>query len=175
MAAPKIPYPPSPTEVPDDLTDYPASYKSKQNLLLIGLFIFLLFYFGLIALCVLLGTYCFFTLNHLFPLKVIGIVGCGITFIFLVKGFFKRHPDEKELRLEITEDEQPVLFGFIHQLCEELDAPEPNRVFVSTDVNAAVMPRSSLINLINEPKKDLLIGLGLVNCVNLSEFKSVMA
>lgn len=58
MAAPKIPYPPSPTDVPEDLTDYPASYKSKQKLLLVGLFIFLLFYFGLIALCVLLGGYC---------------------------------------------------------------------------------------------------------------------
>lgn len=175
MAAVKIPYPPSPDDVPDDLTDYPPSYKSKQNLLLIGLFIFLMFYFGLIALTVLLGTYCAVTLSHFFPAKVFGIFCCGITFLFLVKGFFKRHPDEKELRLEITEDEQPILFGFIHQLCDELDAPEPNRVFVSTDVNAAVMPRSSLINLFKEPKKDLLIGLGLVNCVNLSEFKSVMA
>ncbi len=81
----------------------------------------------------------------------------------------------KEMHIEITEEEQPVLFGFIHQLCEELGAPEPNKVYVSPDVNAAVMPRTSLVNLFVEPKKDLLIGMGLVNCVNLSEFKAVLA
>ena len=63
MPAPKIPYPPSPTDVPDDLTDFPPSYKSQQNLLLVGLFVFLLFYFGLIALCALLGAYCAVTLG----------------------------------------------------------------------------------------------------------------
>jgi Zn-dependent protease with chaperone function len=175
MASPKVPYPPSPTDVPEDLTGFPPSYRSKQNLLLLGLFVFLNFYFGLIALTVLLGTYCAFTL-HSWPLvKAFGIGACGLTFLFLVKGFFKRSPEEKELRIEVTEEEQPVLFEFIHQLCDELDAPEPNRVFVSLDVNAAVIPRAGLINLIKEPKKDLLIGLGLVNCINLSEFKSVMA
>ena len=39
-------------------------------------------------------------------------------------------------------------------------------MFVSPDVNAAVHAADvSLINLFVEPKKDLLIGLGLVNCV----------
>src|SRR5689334_13446684 len=131
----KLPYPPSPTDVPDDLADFPASYRSQQSLLLAGLFMFLLFYFLLIALCVLLGTWCVVTLRDLLPLKVILLVGCGLTFLFLVKGFFKRRPVEKELHIEITEDEQPVLFAFIHKLCDELDAPLPNRVFVSTDVN----------------------------------------
>jgi Zn-dependent protease with chaperone function len=175
MPAPKVPYPPSPTDVPDDLTDYPPSYRSQQNLLLAGLFIFLLFYFGLIALCLLVITFCVVTMNHYAPVKVAGIALFGFGLLFLVKGFFKRRPVEKEMQLEITEDEQPVLFGFIHLLCDELDAPEPNRVFVSPDVNAAVILRSSLVNLFVEPRKDLLIGLGLVNCTNLSEFKSVLA
>src|SRR5262249_1970873 len=99
----------------------------------------------------------------------------GAFFLFLVKGFSKRHPQVKELHIEVTEKQQPILFEFIRKLIGELDAPEPNRVFVSLDVNAAVMPRTSLINLFKEPKKDLLIGLGLVNMLNLSEFKSVMA
>ena len=53
--------------------------------------------------------------------------------------------------------------------------PEPNKVFVAPDVNAACISRTSLINLFVEPKRDLLIGLGLVNCTNLSEFKAVLA
>src|SRR5262249_59583588 len=42
----KLPYPPSPENVPEELTEYPATYRSQQNLLLAGLFIFLLFYLG---------------------------------------------------------------------------------------------------------------------------------
>jgi hypothetical protein len=43
-------------------------------------------------------------------------------------------------------------------------------------VNAAVFSRHhTLLSLVVPPRKDLLIGLGLVNVVNLSEFKAVLA
>jgi Zn-dependent protease with chaperone function len=171
----KVPYPPSPTDVPPDLTDFPETYIRQQNLLLAGLFVFLILYIGAIILFAMVGLWCALTLEDLFVVKLLGMILCGTFFLYLVKGFFKRHPIDKEMHIEITEEEQPVLFEFIHRICEELGAPEPNRVFVSPDVNAAVIPRTSLINLFVEPKKDLLIGLGLVNCINLSEFKSVMA
>ncbi|MBX9581894.1 MAG: M48 family metalloprotease [Gemmataceae bacterium] len=178
MAAPAtIPYPPSPdpADLPEGLTDYPPSYKAQQNLLLAGLWVFLLFYLGLVLLTALVGVYCVVTVGHLPAVKFVGMALSGLFFLFLVKGFFKRHPEDKTLHVEVTEEDQPVLFDFIHKLCDELGAPEPNRVFVSPDVNAAVMPRTSLVNLFVQPKKDLLIGLGLVNSCNLSEFKSVMA
>ena len=171
----KVPYPASPPDVPDGLTDYPESYIKQQNLLLAGLFVFLIFYIGMILLFAMIGFWCVWSLHHWPILKVVGIVFSSIFFLYLVKGFFKRHPMDKEMHIEITEEEQPVLFEFIYRLCDELDAPLPNKVFVSPDVNAAVMPRASLINLFVEPKKDLLIGLGLVNCMNLTEFKSVLA
>ena len=110
-----------------------------------------------------------------FPLKVVGLVLCGFFFLYLVKGFFKSHPMNKEMHLEITARDHPLLFRFIEQLCDELEAPLPNKVFVMPEVNAAVIMRTSLVNLFVEPKKDLLIGLGLVNSVNLSEFKAVLA
>ena len=175
MARLKIPYPPSPTDVPDDLTDFPESYIRQQSLLLAGLFVFLIFYVGLVILFAMLGVWCLLTWEAYPALKLIGLVLCVTFFLYLVKGFFKSHPMNQELHIEITEDEHPVLFGFIHKLCDELGAPEPNRVYVSPDVNAAVIPRTTLANLFVEPKKDLLIGLGLVNCLNLSEFKSVLA
>ena len=171
----KVPYPANPPDVPDGLTDYADSYTRQQNLLLAGLFVFLIFYIGMVLLFAMVGFWCVWSLHHVFPLKVVGIVFSSIFFLYLVKGFFKRHAMDKEMHIEITEDEHPVLFAFIYQLCDELGAPLPNKVFVSPDVNAAVMPRTSLINLFVEPKKDLLIGLGLVNSVNLSEFKAVLA
>ena len=179
MAAPAIalPYPPSPdpADLPEGLTDYPPSYVAQQNLLLAGLFVFLAFYVGLVLLAGLAFTYCLVTVGSYWGLKVLGLVVAGLAFLFLVKGFFKRHPEDKTLHVEVAEDDQPVLFAFIRQLCDELDAPLPNRVFVSPDVNAAVIPRTTLVNLFVPPEKDLVIGLGLVNCCNLSEFKSVMA
>ncbi len=175
MAEPKIPYPPSPPDVPEGLTDYADSYTKQQNLLLAGLFVFLIFYIGAVILFGMVSVWCFLTLAKWPIVKIIGLVFSLTFFLFLVKGFFKRHPMNKDMHIELTEDEHPVLFGFIHQLCEELGAPLPNKVYVSPDVNAAVMPRTSLINLFVEPKKDLLIGMGLVNCVNLSEFKAVLA
>jgi Zn-dependent protease with chaperone function len=175
MAAPPIPYPPSPADVPDGLTDYADSYTRQQNLLLAGLFVFLIFYLGAIALFAMVGVWCVLTLHTLFVVKVVGAAVCLVFFLYLVKGFFKSHPMNKEMHIELTEDEHPDLFAFIDRLCDELDAPKPNKVFVSPDVNAAVMPRTSLVNLFVEPKKDLLIGMGLVNCVNLSEFKAVLA
>ena len=42
-------------------------------------------------------------------------------------------------------------------------------------MNAALVYDTSLLNLVVPPRKDLLIGLGLVNVVNLSEFKAVLA
>jgi Zn-dependent protease with chaperone function len=175
MPASRIPYPPSPEEVPKGLTDYSHSYIRQQNLLLAGLFVFLILYVGLVLLFGMLVVWFALSLSDFRVAKLFGLALCGTFFLFLVKGFFKRPVVDKELHIEITETEHPVLFGFIHQLCEELGSPAPNRVFVSPDVNAAVIPRTTLINLFVEPKKDLLIGLGLVNCVNLSEFKAVLA
>lgn len=171
----KVPYPASPPDVPEGLTDYADSYTRQQNLLLAGLFVFLMFYIGAILFFAMIGVWCVWSLGHYFPLKIVGIVFSGIFFLYLVKGFFKSAPMNKEMHIEITEKEHPVLFEFIYQLCDELDAPTPNKVYVSPDVNAAVMPRTNLLNLFVEPKKDLLIGLGLVNSVNLSEFKAVLA
>ena len=58
MSAPKIPYPPSPAEVPEGLTDYPDSFTRKQNQLLAGLFVFLIFYIATIILCAMVGVWC---------------------------------------------------------------------------------------------------------------------
>ena len=175
MPAPKIPYPPSPVDVPEGLTDYADSFTRKQSQLLAGLFVFLILYIAAVIFSAMVGVWCFLTFAKYPAVKIIGMVLSGTFFLYLVKGFFKRPAMDKEMHVEITEEEQPVLFDFIHKLCDELGAPEPNKVFVAPDVNAACMSRTSLVNLFVDPKRDLLIGLGLVNCMNLSEFKAVLA
>ena len=96
-------------------------------------------------------------------------------FAFLLKGFFKRGEGDTSEYLEVTEQEQPELFGFIRSLCQEVGCQMPARVYLSHDVNAAVLYPTSILNLIVPPKKNLLIGLGLVNGLNLVEFKALLA
>ncbi|HEV3262794.1 MAG TPA: M48 family metallopeptidase [Gemmataceae bacterium] len=96
-------------------------------------------------------------------------------FAFLLKGFFKRGGAETSRYLEVAEREQPELFQFIRSLCQEIGCRVPARVYLSYDVNAAICYPTSILNLIVPPQKNLLIGLGLVNGLNLVEFKALLA
>lgn len=112
--------------------------------------------------------------NEDFWMIVLGIAS-GVLCLFLVKGFFKWRKAEESKRMEVTEKVQPDLFAFIRRLCGDTRAPFPHRVFLAPDVNAAVFYNESLLSLVLPTPKNLLIGLGLVNRLNLTEFKAVLA
>src|SRR5262249_48387281 len=103
----------------------------------------------------------------------LAVVSACIAFL-LIRVLFYRPAPEKLLGIEVTDEEQPVLFAFLRKLTREIGAPEPARVFVPPDINAAVSTNVTLANLIVPPKRDLIVGLGLVNVLTLSEFKAVM-
>ena len=174
----KVPYPPSPKDVPEDLTLPSPGHVFQMVVVLLGLLLFLLLYLGLV------GGSCWAVykcLTSLGPRSQFGILNLfaaaifALLALFLVKGLFNRDRPDKTLHVEINEDEQPTLFAFLRKLCDEVGAPEPDQVFVSPEVNAALMQDMSLANLIVPPRKKLLIGLGLINMLNMSEFKAVMA
>jgi Zn-dependent protease with chaperone function len=176
MSETKTPYPPSPPDVPEGLSDYADSFARQQNRVLTGLFVFLIFYFASTALFVMLGAWCAATLGGKYDaLKVAGLVLSATFVLFLVKGFFKRPAVNRDTYVEVTDDDHPVLFDFLHQLCDELGAPLPHRVYVCPDVIAEYTVSTSLLNLVLEPRRELLVGMGLVNCTNLSEFKAALA
>jgi Zn-dependent protease with chaperone function len=165
-------YPPSPRNVPADLTALTAQYKHRVVLVLMSLILFFFLYLGLLLGS---GVVCVLSLLVFGPVGILFAVPAGFFFLFLLKGFFKRGEKEKEMMLEITEQEQPLLFAFIERLCEETGAPFPYKIFVSPEVNAAVFYNTSVLSLFWPTPKNLLIGLGLVNVLNLTEFKSVLA
>lgn len=173
-------YPPSPVNVPPELTATNRRYRNRIIIVLASLFLFFLLYVALVA-----GSAYVAYWAWTFPvkkvdrgtvlMKVVAIGASGLLFLFLFKGFFKWRRPEQNLRIEITEEEQPRLFEFIYHLCEETGAPYPKRVFLTPDVNAAVFYNESILSLFLPTRKNLLIGLGLVNALNLSEFKAVLA
>ena len=88
--------------------------------------------------------------------------------------FFVKHGGTRG-SVEITEEQQPRLFQFLHMLADTAEAPRPHRVFIAPHVNAAVFYDLSALNLIFPSKKNLEIGLGLVNVLTLGELRAVIA
>lgn len=173
-------YPASVAGIPKELTKASPRYRQLVGVVFASLVLFMLFYLGLLAgagwLAWYAVTYDMGEANRgsLF-LKAASVAMSLMLFLFLLKALFKRQERNMGLQIEIKEAEQPELFGFIRNLCRETGAPFPYRVFLSPDVNAAVFYNTSLLNLIFPVRKNLEIGLGLVNALTLCEFKAVLA
>src|SRR5262245_53142090 len=117
-------YPPSPPDVPADFTRPSAAYRWRVTALLASLFFFLLLYLALVV-----GAALFTWWIATFPLGKRGewnpfVNGAGaaagfLLFLWLFKGLFKSQKADRNLHVEVTAEEQPELFAFIHRLCDE--------------------------------------------------------
>ncbi|MCL2429092.1 MAG: M48 family metallopeptidase, partial [Alphaproteobacteria bacterium] len=185
MPAPDL-YPAAPEGVPENFARPSTAYRMRVFAVLAGLVAFLVLYLVLIAATGYAGWWLVqarpATLPHNTNAALIvivayvgGVVSIAMLLLFLVKGLFTGQSTNRSGYVAVTRGEQPELFRFIDLVCEETNAPRPAGVYISPDVNAAVFYDSSLVNLIVPPRKYLLIGAGLVNAVNLREFKAVLA
>lgn len=109
---------------------------------------------------------------------VIGF-GLGVTglmvIIYLIKFLFSSSRDERSAMVEVKESDLPDLFLFIRRITTEVQAPFPKKIFLSSEVNASVSYNSSFWSMFFPVRKNLVIGLGLVNSLSLREFEAVMA
>ena len=172
-------YPASPRNVPENLTEAKSSYKRQAWLAMMGLVAFMLIYLALLAgfafitYKTALGTIDAYGGFHLG--NAILCLCSGILTVFMLKSLFSMRKMGNPNGIEVTPNEQPELYGFLHQLADEIGAPKPHRVFITSEVNAAVFYDLSLLNLLFPSKKNLIIGLGLVNVLTLTELKAVLA
>ncbi len=172
-------YPVGPGSVPANLTAPSATYRRHAWLAMAGLLGFVTFYLALMAW---FGWTSYRLLGALFAgtsdnaIAAIIVGGCA-TFltVFMAKAlvFIKRGAQSDDIELKPAD--QPQLFAFLHRLADEAGAPRPHRVYASARVNAAVFYDLSIANLILPSRKNLEIGLGLVNVLNLGELKAVLA
>lgn len=126
--------------------------------------------------CILGVSVMSFGKSFLILLCGLGIIIAGLMLVFfIIKFMFKRTPVNNGGRIEISRDEQPDLFAFIDRLTDETGAQKPKKIFISAVVNASVSYNSSFWSMFLPVRKNLNIGLGLVNALNMSEFKAVMA
>lgn len=171
-------YPPGPDSVADDLTAPGPTYKRQAKVALLSLMLFIALYLSLTGWFA-WTAYKYFVTAPYSPLGELWAylsAGCAAFLtVFLVKAlFFVNHGGEVN-DIEITAEDEPQLFDFLYRLADEAGAPRPHRVFLSPRVNAAVFYDLTLLNLIFPSKKNLEIGLPLVNGLNLGELKAVLA
>jgi Zn-dependent protease with chaperone function len=177
-------YPSNPLNVPSSVTETSASFKKEVSKVAGSIFLFFLVYFvmfilaiGLVIACVYGGYMLIINMPRLVTILVgIGIIGLGVmVFIFLIKFIFAVSRFDRSGSIEITKTDQPELFEFIRKLTKDTHTSFPKKIYLSADVNACVFYDSSFWSMFFPVRKNLQIGLGLVNCLNISEFKAVMA
>ena len=171
-------YPVGPADVPPSLTAASTRYRRHAWFALAGLVLFIAVYFALAGW---FGWTAFRLLAGLGHTRDEGlglfVAGVGAAFLsaFMIKAlFFVKRGEAVEDR-EVTDSDEPQLFAFLNRLADEIGAPRPHRVYLSGRVNAAVFYDLSVANLIVASKKNLEIGLPLVNVLSLGELKAVLA
>jgi len=179
-----VKYPPSPDTAEEKKIVLSAAFRKQVSKVIGSIILFLFVYLllvlaaaGLAVGCFYLGLALIVALPKLFTVIIgLGMMCLGVSVIyFLIKFIFATTKDENSSRVEITEEEQPRLFAFIRQLSKETHTPLPKKIFISPNVNACVFYNSSFWSMFLPVKKNLEIGLGLVNSINASEFKAVVA
>ena len=106
----------------------------------------------------------------------LGLIGLGvIVFIFLIKFIFKKHAIDRSHLVELEESDAPLLYKEIRNIVEQVQTSFPNKIYLSHDVNAAVFYDSTFLSMFLPIKKNLQIGLGLINSVTKEELKAILA
>ena len=173
-------YPAGPSAVPTHLTAPSAAYRRQSWLAVAGLAAFATAYLALMGW---FGWTAWRMSRSLLAgdggdvLSNVLVAACAtILTIFMAKGLVSFERKKKRYDgIELKAADQPDLFAFLHRLADDAGAPRPHRVFLSARVNAGVFYDLSLTNLLFPSKKNLDIGLSLVNVLNLGEFKAVLA
>ena len=160
------------------------NFKKMTTKAIISIALFLIVYIfllilavGLTILSVIGGFYIIIAKPMLITLGLgIGLASLGFFILaFLFKFIFKKHKIDRNHLTEITEETEPKLFKFINDIVQEVDTDFPKKIYLSTEVNASVFYDSSFWSMFFPIKKNLQIGLGLVNTITEQEFKAIMA
>lgn len=155
---------------------------AKKSILAIILFIAVYLILFVLALALTVScTYLGIALITLHPAIYTLIAGFGLIcigfliLIFLVKFMFTSHKVDRSHLIEIYRHDQPQLFELIDEIAQQVHTDFPKRVYLSSDVNAAVFYDSNFWSMLFPIRKNLQIGIGLANSVTVTEFKAILA
>ncbi len=140
-------------------------------LILLAASIYLTWFFGTIGLSIMAADFSFGTL-----LVGLGLISLGtMILLFLLKFVFQNQKMDRSDFIEITEAEEPELFDMIKGVVEKVGTHFPKHVYLNADINAFVFYDSNFWSMFLPIRKNLCIGLGLLNSTTQSEFKAILA
>lgn len=159
-------------------------FKKKSKSAVFAITIFIIVYLLLFLLTILLAIGCIVGGIWLIAIKPMfltfmlgaGLAGTGIfVFFFIIKFLFKRHINDRSYLTEIKRSDEPELFKMIDEIVKEAETDFPKKIYLSYDVNASVFYDSSFWSMFYPIKKNLTIGLGLINTSTKQELKAVLS
>lgn len=177
-------YPAAPSNIDPQVTEPSPLYRAEVAKCILAVLFFIVVYLALLAASVTLALFCIKLGLGIFEevrgtlvlLAGGGIILIGLLILFFVLKFlFSSNKMDRSNLVQITEEDQPQLFDFIRRITLETQAPFPKKIYLSNEVNASVFYDSTFWSMFLPVRKNLLIGLGLVNSVTLSEFKAILA
>lgn len=161
-----------------------SEFKAQTARAIMSIIFFILTYVLMLVLAVGLTALCIYGGIMLIAIKPmfftiafgIGLASLGVLIlIFLLKFIFKSHKVDRSHLFEITEEDEPELFGLINYIVIQVGTTFPKKVYLSNDVNASVFYDSSFWSMFLPVKKNLEIGLGLVNTVSKAELTAILS
>ncbi len=168
----------------NNLPKISSAYQSKLVSAIVSVSVFFLIYLILtlasLLMVFLLGYGAIkmlsISVNYFTVLGAAGLLSIGIfVFIFLVKFIFRKNHYNTRHLLEINRSQQPDLFAIIDEIVAETKVKAPQKVFLSPDVNASVSYNSIFWSMFLPVKKNLTIGVGLINSTSVGELRTILA
>ena len=161
-----------------------SEFKAQTTKAILSITFFILTYVLMLVLAVGLTALCVYggiMLIAIRPMFItialgIGLASLGVlVLIFLLKFIFKSHKVDRSHLFEISKTDEPELFSLISDIVTQVGTTFPKKVYLSTDVNAAVFYDSNFWSMFLPVKKNLQIGLGLVNTVSKTELTAILS
>ncbi len=161
-----------------------SQFKAQAKRAIIALIFFAVSYLAIFLLAVLLTVACIaggIMLIAIRPMFLtialgIGLASMGVlVLIFLLKFIFKSHKTDRSHLTEVKISDEPKLFALIQDVVGKVGTDFPKKVYLSANVNAGVFYDSSFWSMFLPIRKNLEIGIGLVNTVTESELTAILA
>lgn len=161
-----------------------SAFKHQTIKAILAIILFILSYLLMFVFAVLLTVilvYIGIALISFSPSFITIILGLGLASLgflvmfFLLKFIFNSNQVDLSHLIEIKKTDEPKLFLLIEEIVNEVGTKFPKKIYISAEVNAAVFYDSSFWSMFFPVKKNLQIGLGLVNTVTKSELKAILS
>ncbi len=176
-------YPKMPAEADKKITRPSKQFRRSTYKVILAILVFVLTYIFLLisatAIALAMGwlgvTVISTVSNFLVLILGGGLILSGLMLIFFLVKFIFTKSIKRPKGYEIREDEQPQLFAFIRKVTAEVGTSDPKHIYLIPEVNASASFQPTVWSLFLPIRKNLNIGLGIVNGLNQSEFKAVLA